>query len=395
MQQPGWNLMGRSDLGGLDGHDSLDGFKSDDQLDGGPGDDFLKGGNDDDTLEGGSGDDTLNGNKGHDHLKGNNGADVFILSKGTDVIADYDRSEGDQLFIDDSLTFIEKENTILITDAKGNNVGITMVLTEIDRSDITSIDTNQFKPKTDDESCLKTENPDPDQGIDPNFGVDPDPADGACTKDDDCGFPLPDEIIDEIHDGVDEIIEDGDVDPEFGQDPILTPDQRDQLKNKIKALLNQIPVDPNFGVDPDPTNGACTEDDDCGFPLPDEIIDEIHDGVDEIIEDGDVDPEFGQDPILTPDRRDQLKNKIKALLNQIPVDPNFGVDPDPADGACTEDDDCGFPLPDEIIDEIHDGVDEIIEDGDVDPEFGQDPILTPDQRDQLKNKIGSTQSDPR
>lgn len=84
------------------------GDAGDDYIDGGAGNDLLKGSDGDDTLIGGTGsdelwgndgDDTLAAGSGADWLKGGDGADNFLLSAlgGVDTIADFSRSNGDQL----------------------------------------------------------------------------------------------------------------------------------------------------------------------------------------------------------------------------------------------------------------------------------------------------------
>ena len=83
-------------IGGA-GNDVLIGGEGDDTLLGGAGDDVLIGGEGDDVLDGGEGDDILAGGLGEDTLIGGEGADTFVLSDTslTDLIADYDQSEGD------------------------------------------------------------------------------------------------------------------------------------------------------------------------------------------------------------------------------------------------------------------------------------------------------------
>ncbi len=90
--------------------DVLYGNTENDVLFGNEGDDSLYGGQDEDTLFGGQGDDVLYGNTGNDDLVGNtgndtlyggDGADSFSFHamisgpSGSDVIADYDATEGD------------------------------------------------------------------------------------------------------------------------------------------------------------------------------------------------------------------------------------------------------------------------------------------------------------
>lgn len=90
---------GSDELFGDDGDDLIGGNQGEDLLVGGLGNDFLRGGQDDDQLFGEDGDDRLNGNRGDDILSGGIGADIFMLSKGFDLIVDFDAAEGDVLEI--------------------------------------------------------------------------------------------------------------------------------------------------------------------------------------------------------------------------------------------------------------------------------------------------------
>lgn len=84
----------------------LSGRAGSDSLSGGAGNDTLFGGSGRDTLLGGAGNDALVGNSGDDLLIGGLGAERFVFSlrsdssvssTGRDVIADFSRSQGDQI----------------------------------------------------------------------------------------------------------------------------------------------------------------------------------------------------------------------------------------------------------------------------------------------------------
>ncbi|MEO7223233.1 MAG: matrixin family metalloprotease, partial [Devosia sp.] len=75
------------DAGG--GHDTLLGHEGNDSLKGGSGQDFLLGGKGKDVLDGGKGADRLTGEAGNDTF-------VFALGYGSDLIEDFNLSDGDQ-----------------------------------------------------------------------------------------------------------------------------------------------------------------------------------------------------------------------------------------------------------------------------------------------------------
>lgn len=70
---------------------------------GGAGNDKITGNAQANTLVGGSGDDTLRGGPGNDQLVGGTGEDTFVVGEGADknVVADYDRAEGDRVKIEE------------------------------------------------------------------------------------------------------------------------------------------------------------------------------------------------------------------------------------------------------------------------------------------------------
>lgn len=93
---------GDNELVGDAGDNLLLGKGGDDTLSGEAGNDELKGGKGNDTIDGGEGDDLLVGGAGADTLTGGEGADTFFFAsakhsngKNTDVITDFDVSEGD------------------------------------------------------------------------------------------------------------------------------------------------------------------------------------------------------------------------------------------------------------------------------------------------------------
>ncbi|WP_042955918.1 immunoglobulin-like domain-containing protein, partial [Pseudomonas sp. G5(2012)] len=92
-------------LGGA-GNDIIFGLGGDDKLYGGSGNDLLLGGTGKDLLDGGDGNDTLLGGKGDDTLIGGLGGDTFVWKAGdtgTDVIKDFNASQGDRIDLRDLL----------------------------------------------------------------------------------------------------------------------------------------------------------------------------------------------------------------------------------------------------------------------------------------------------
>jgi Ca2+-binding RTX toxin-like protein len=109
--------MKNDDFVGTAGADHVDGRRGNDRIDGQSGDDTLVGdaGNDhlignfgNDTLLGGDGNDLLQGFSGSDTLTGGAGADLFWYywdnnSDDVDRITDFNRAEGDQLYVPSAL----------------------------------------------------------------------------------------------------------------------------------------------------------------------------------------------------------------------------------------------------------------------------------------------------
>lgn len=80
--------------------------------------DYLIGSKNNNKLLGGHGSDILDGKDGDDTLTGGAGADYFIISKGNDVIADFNPNEGDQIVHathDDIIRFPYNGGTLLTT----------------------------------------------------------------------------------------------------------------------------------------------------------------------------------------------------------------------------------------------------------------------------------------
>jgi serralysin len=92
-------------LQGNKGANALMGLGGDDSLAGGAGADRLNGGRGADILTGGSGNDRLTGGAGWDKMWGGDGADDFVAGGnfGHDVIRDFSLSEGDDLWLNNTL----------------------------------------------------------------------------------------------------------------------------------------------------------------------------------------------------------------------------------------------------------------------------------------------------
>ena len=104
---------------GEQGDDKLYGNRAKDSIWAGEGNDSLYGNEDQDILWGNEGDDYLNGGKSDDILWGGGGADQFGLSKGLDVIKDFQATDGDTLKIPIETNFVlmEREGfAFLLTD---------------------------------------------------------------------------------------------------------------------------------------------------------------------------------------------------------------------------------------------------------------------------------------
>ena len=96
----------------------------------------------DDTLTGGDGQDRLAGGAGNDVLIGGAGADRFVISKGNDVIRDFDLSAGDRLELDPSKMIVLEstgrglllrvdgtDDSVLLRDVSADAVSLNDLLT--------------------------------------------------------------------------------------------------------------------------------------------------------------------------------------------------------------------------------------------------------------------------
>ena len=88
------------DLAGGNYADHISGDSGDNRLFGRIGQDSLFGRDGDDYLNGGANEDWLDGGSGNDTLRGGTHADTFVFQSGTDVIEDFNRSQGDFLALD-------------------------------------------------------------------------------------------------------------------------------------------------------------------------------------------------------------------------------------------------------------------------------------------------------
>ena len=97
----------------------------------GNGDDTVIGGAGQDTLHGGKGNDSLDGGNGDDVLIGGPGADQFRLSKGQDLIEDFNLNQGDLLITSNpgKLSIKQQGDNLLITGPGG----IDTLLADVDR----------------------------------------------------------------------------------------------------------------------------------------------------------------------------------------------------------------------------------------------------------------------
>ena len=101
------------------------------------GDDFINGKSGRDGVYGGEGDDTLCGGKGKDTVFGGSGADKFLVSRGRDLVRDFNVTEGDVISGFTSDAEIEHKfqaQRLVVSEGKYK-----MVLTNIDRADYREI----------------------------------------------------------------------------------------------------------------------------------------------------------------------------------------------------------------------------------------------------------------
>jgi Ca2+-binding RTX toxin-like protein len=95
------------DGGSGDDRIAIEGISTDMQLLGGTGEDILIGGSGNDTISGGTGSDVLRGGKGADTFV----FDVSSFGRGTDLVSDFNRGEGDKIQLASAITGINKGAT--------------------------------------------------------------------------------------------------------------------------------------------------------------------------------------------------------------------------------------------------------------------------------------------
>jgi Ca2+-binding RTX toxin-like protein len=101
------------DGGSGDDRIAIDGKSEGMQLFGGTGDDIVIGGTGNDDISGGTGSDVLRGGKGADNFL----FDASSFGRGTDLVSDFNRSEGDKLQLASALTGIVKGAEAFFVDA--------------------------------------------------------------------------------------------------------------------------------------------------------------------------------------------------------------------------------------------------------------------------------------
>jgi Ca2+-binding RTX toxin-like protein len=92
------------DGGSGDDRIAIEGISTDMQMFGGTGEDILIGGSGNDTISGGTGSDVLRGGKGADKFV----FDVSSFGRGTDLVSDFNRAEGDKIQLASSISGINK-----------------------------------------------------------------------------------------------------------------------------------------------------------------------------------------------------------------------------------------------------------------------------------------------
>ena len=107
---------------GSEQNDRIIGKNGNDIIKAGKGDDIIFGGVGDDVLYGGDGKDSLIGGSGNDELIGGSDADTFFVNAGSNVIVDFDFSEGDCLRLGEFITNVSYEqdgNNVLLRSDQG------------------------------------------------------------------------------------------------------------------------------------------------------------------------------------------------------------------------------------------------------------------------------------
>ena len=115
-------------------NDFISGKKGDDKINGLRGDDILVGDKGNDVLKGSKGNDYLDGSKGTDILIGGGNADVFQISRGVDVVRDFNIKQGDRIALG-------KKGFYTITDSNDGvlvkaNAKAQLFLKSIDYNDV-------------------------------------------------------------------------------------------------------------------------------------------------------------------------------------------------------------------------------------------------------------------
>lgn len=128
-------FSGADSLNGGGGLDVMNGNAGADTLLGGDGADVVRGGKDDDSVSGGAGADFVSGDRGADTLSGGAGADIFhtFSGAGLDRVLDFNRADGDRVFVLGSYT-VSQSGADVIIDLGG---GTQMVLVGVQQSSLT------------------------------------------------------------------------------------------------------------------------------------------------------------------------------------------------------------------------------------------------------------------
>ena len=126
---------GADTMEGGAGLDIMNGNTGDDTLSGGDGIDVVRGGKDNDIIFGGAGNDFLAGDRGSDTLTGGTGADTFHIFSGAglDRVTDFNRVEGDRVFVTGTYT-VSQVGADVVIDLTG---GTQMVLVGVQQTSLT------------------------------------------------------------------------------------------------------------------------------------------------------------------------------------------------------------------------------------------------------------------
>ncbi|MBU1374523.1 MAG: hypothetical protein KKE02_01620 [Alphaproteobacteria bacterium] len=128
-------FSGADSMSGAGGLDVMNGNAGNDTLSGGDGNDIVRGGKDDDSLSGGAGDDFVSGDRGSDTMSGGAGADIFhtFTGAGLDRVIDFNRAEGDRVFVIGSYTVSQVGADVVIDLGSGTQ----MVLAGVQQTSLT------------------------------------------------------------------------------------------------------------------------------------------------------------------------------------------------------------------------------------------------------------------